>query len=423
MAPERIAERAAVPPNPAHRSRSGAILACVRSFASAALAVPLVATAACSYYDSSLLEPRVRDAGGSQPAGDASTESHDAPASDTPAGSCKHRTPPDPPSVKNAGGSIELVVAMSSIDFGDSSSDAGMSYRSMGYDLDVKCTCQGEGPSCQEAAWATADSCDGPEGQDNSGGGLVAEMTAFVPESGTAKWNADIQSGKWSVLLRVRGYNGQADDDQVEVAWYVPGPLGGLSSGDAGNARPVWDGNDVWPVRSQCLEPANGDAGTYDVNAPRYVDAKGYVTGSVLVASVPKGTMRITDQFSLLLTGAFLTATVGKNQQGLWELRDGTLAARWMLSDILGQLAGVQDPVLSQPLCTNSLFYPNIKKKICAYADIYSSVGTPTTECDSTTLGARFQALQAKLGGVLHIPPEPSKCSGQNDPGKDSCAK
>jgi hypothetical protein len=64
-----------------------------------------------------------------------------------------HASPPDKPAVQNAGGGVELIVAINELGLGDKAGDAGVG----GYDLDKTFTCQGEGDSCAEPSWASGD--------------------------------------------------------------------------------------------------------------------------------------------------------------------------------------------------------------------------------------------------------------------------
>src|ERR1700687_340870 len=62
--------------------------------------------------------------------------------------SCAHRVPPARPNVTARGGTLDLVFAMYMIDFGYGLDDAGLPrYKSLGFDLDLTCTGEGQGPS------------------------------------------------------------------------------------------------------------------------------------------------------------------------------------------------------------------------------------------------------------------------------------
>src|SRR5262249_9029768 len=151
---------------------------------------------------------------------------------------------------------------------GDRDYDGGTpNYQLIGYDLDSKCTCvDGAVNSCLTPSWATAGVCDGPGGRDNATGALIYDIRKnYFSTFGTDKWNQDIAQGNWSVLLRVRGYNGTPNDDQIDLIWYTPDKLKNSTG-----APPNWDGNDAWPIQTQCLAPQPGDGGTQPDGGPQY---------------------------------------------------------------------------------------------------------------------------------------------------------
>lgn len=323
--------------------------------------------AGCSYYDSSLLDPH-KDAGG------ASGASGSAGAA-TEAGTCAHASPPGKPSVTNAGGTEDLIFVLDWLKLAD---------RDLGYDLDKTCSCQGEGNSCQEAKWASADHCDGSEGRDNATGSLIQEGASLVPGFGDTEWNTGLKQGSWSVIFRVRNYNGLADDDQVELSWYVPEgfdklqeefdagiPDGGLVT-EAGALIPRWDGTDAWPYAADSVE--NGDR-----DRPKWFDANAYVSGGVLVGLMPLGELQASGSLKLVVKDAFVTARLVR-EAGVWRMKEGMLAGVWLLEDIFKQLG--QMSMAGTHLCTNAIAYPMIKGMICKYADIYRSRGTPSSQCD-----------------------------------------
>jgi len=315
--------------------------------------------------------------------------------------------------VQDAGGDIQFVVAMRSFDIADESGDP----LNVGYDLDMRCTCLGESNGCQRT-WAGVDVCDGPDGRDNAGGQFLKDISTFFQGFGPVDWNAKLQSGEWGLLLRVLGYNGEADDDRVTMQLYVPRSYYHLM--DGGIEPPKWDGTDVWPIRSTCLEDP-GDGGTWDVNKPLYLDGLAYVSGGVLVASVSQGTMQVDDNFAIEFTGAFLTARIVRDASDAWALEEGVLATRWRLTNLLGQLSNMDDPVFGDPICTDNALYATVKEKICGYADMLAGVGTPTSLCDSLSLAMRFEAIAAGLGQVVVGTPSPPRCDPSRDPANDSC--
>ena len=381
---------------------------------------------ACSYYDASLLGPKgFVDAGqdvspdGTQEVdvqepdtqvADAQDEESGQDASES--GTCGSARPPDPPATSTGGGGIEFVVAVKQIDFGDVAGNP----KEVGYDLDARCTCQGQGDAClREEAWATVvDACDGPQGRDNAAGALFSKLSPLLTDFGSDDWSQGATEGDWSILLRVRGYNGTPDDDQVRLDWFVPHDFW-VDKGDD-SIQPAWDGNDVWPIReSSVVDP---DAGAQSLEEPRFYDPHAYVTGGMLVASFPESAFQVSDKYLLDFVGSFITARVVETSGG-WELQEGLLASRWKTASILGQLGRVV--ILGMSVCTDHPTYEGLKSQICSYSDIYSGVGTPTTPCDSISAGMAFEAKPAKLGPVLPQASEPTNCPPAVDPAGDTC--
>lgn len=389
--------------------------------------------AGCSYYDSSLLDPTGGSAGdaGSDTSpetgfdafneadvGDATPDGPADVANDPPVDGdapettvCVHSRPPDPPPVTGAGGNLEVLVAVRGVDFGDQNGNA----KELGYDLDSRCTCQGEANGCLRGSWATADGCDGPEGRDNMAGAFITEMSVLFSAFSSEEWSQAAEEGTWSLMLRVRNYNGLPDDDQVRLDWYVTDQYWEDKPDDS--YLPAWDGTDSWPIRSSSLIDQGG---SFDLDHPKYYDEHAYVSGGVLVGSLTETSIQIGADYALEMNGAFITATLEQEDAG-WNMKGGLLAARWKLSSILGQISRIKDPVFDLPLCTNHPVYPNIKQKVCAYTDIYSGVGAPTTPCDSMSAAMRFDMVPAAFGDIVNDPPEDPACETNVNPSFDTC--
>jgi hypothetical protein len=318
------------------------------------------------------------------------------------AGACVSATYPDPPGAGHGGGVLDLVAAVHSLDLGEAEGAV------VGLDLDGKCTCDGDGPSCLAPAFAEGDACDGPGGRDNATARVFAFMTALLGEESfsSASLSGRADAGAWSLLFRVREYNGTADDDRVEVDVYP----------SSGGIDPAWNGEDRWPVSETSVAPG----GTVD--DPLYVDTKAYVSGGTLVASLSESSLILgsdDNQMVLDLTAGFVTARVVV-RGGALRLEGGTLAARWRLTDVFKTLSTFRDTA-GTPVCTDDLLYDTVKDQICGFVDIYSALGTPTDECDSLSLGIGFEAEPAKLGDLQPGPTPGGGCSPETDPLYDSC--
>ncbi|MBI5537269.1 MAG: hypothetical protein HY898_31395 [Deltaproteobacteria bacterium] len=342
----------------------------------------------CTYYDSALV-------GGVSPA-DSGIEA------DSTTGTCSRALPPEPPAVKDAAGSIELVLAVRTIDFHETTQ-----FNTIGYDLDKTCTCLGEGNSCQPPANSTPqDQCDGPGGRDNRAAALIAASSMLGLSSAT--FDNDIADGEWSILVRVRGYNGLADDDQVSVAWLVP--LNFMKP-------PVWDGTDAWGINGSCLN--HDGTGKPDLESPLITDTLAYVTGGRLVASLKGGaSLTLSTGMSIIINDAFLVA--GLVQDGSkWSVQEGLLVGVWKTTDLLANLR--YTTVGGQPLCATNGIYKNIKDSVCQKRDILASGGAPTAPCDAISLAFTFTAAPAKIALALDNPAGADPCPSDTDAAAYEC--
>jgi hypothetical protein len=378
----------------------------------------------CSYYDASLLAGQdagrdadvrdVVDAGDAFDVADGGEGSVDGSVdgggdvSNEGSTPCVYARPPDQPD-GGSGGDLEFIVAVREINFGDVTGNP----KEIGFDLDSRCTCDGEGSACLRESWASAEACDGPGGRDNAAGVLLSEMAPLFSGFGSARWSQGAVEGSWSVLLRVRNYNGLADDRDVRLDWYVPGPYWADKS-DKSDV-PSWDGTDTWPIQSNSLVEQGGK---FDIDRPKVYDEHAYVTGGVLVGSLSASAFQVSKDYTIDLSGAFITAKVVEGAQG-WTLQDGVLAGRWKLSGMLAQASRIE--IFSVPVCMDHPAYGGVKEKICALADIHSGLGGPTTPCDSISAGLEFQASPAGFGNIVPHVVAPSPCDPSVDPEGDEC--
>jgi hypothetical protein len=317
-------------------------------------------------------------------------------------GSCAHRAPPGRPNVAGRGGSLDLVFARSTEDLGYGYDAAGRPrYLTLGYDLDSTCTGEGEGSSCVEPAWASANHTDGIDGTDNAiGPGLfhaLGARTIPVPAAGTGH----------DVLFRIRGYSGEADDDAVDFSVYV-----GLDV--APREAPLWDGSDRWTIHPDVLVPS-GD-GTYSTDQPSFHDDQAYVSGWVMVAHLPEvlwgtGTDLAPDHLDRFRQ-LVLTARLVQVQEQKWELREGMWGARMPFHDALLS-KGLETSFSSsnKVICQFKSEYEMWKSQVCSYVDIASGPDSPSSPCDALSMAAGFEAKQALLGEAGRPPGALPSCA------------
>lgn len=322
------------------------------------------------------------------------------------AGPCVSATYPDPPTSGMTGGDLAFVVALRKVDLGD-----GDNQGLLGLDLDNKCTCDGDGPSCLAPSYAKEDNCDGPGGRDNSLAQVFKFMTILLGSSfGSPALSDDANAGKWSMLFRVAQYNGLADDDQVSLSVFP-------SAGTEGDVTPTWTGNDAFRVAAAAIAP-----GGTTVDTPRFIDTKAYVSGNVLVASLPESAIVLpsgTAEVAVDITAGLVMAEIVPVGSS-YGLRKGIIAGRWRNDDVFVTLSRFRDGN-GAPICKGQLLYDTVKGKLCGFTDILSSLGSPTDECDSISAGIGFEADPAGFGSIDPPPVPTNGCPPEDDPITDSC--
>jgi hypothetical protein len=350
------------------------------------------------------------------PTPDAGQDADPSPdASDDGSASCMPVTYPERVADTDSAVDKTFVVALRSLDLGEKQTLAEWQ---RGLDFDRKCTCTGEeGPSCKPLR-AKVTHCDGPEGRDMGSSELFRSLSLLLASNGFGSevYTDAIAQGEWTLLLRVRGYNGEKDDSQVELDWYFGANLG---------AAPSWSGDDLWPVASDSLNDVQG-GGAHDLDSPRYQSRNAYVSDGRLVAS-------FRDELQLSLGGgesattitmraATLLATLGTVPElpDRFVLTEGTIAGLWSEEEIFATLG-------SSPLiCSNAQLYDFAKNAFCGALDIITRNAPPTEPCNALSLGLGFETYPARLGRIdvdKGGPPDMTPCAPGLDPANDSCAK
>jgi hypothetical protein len=365
---------------------------------------------ACSVYDSSLL------AGfDAQAAGDNAT------AGD---GGCMHAEPPARPTESDAGitDSFQVVAAFKTIDIGLSVQlDAGIP--PFGYDLDKVCTCPGP-PSCQQQKNA-AETCDDDAGRDNTDIGLFRVLGAAA-STGTSQIDQGLNQGQYGLLLVVNNYNGQENDSNVTVDFYVSN---GLEPGpDGGPQTPLLNGSDRWTRDHNSVASDQG---------PVYSDDAAYVSNYFVVSQMPKaipiafGDRSFLGGATMILNGALIVGhldAVNVGDAGLFgfAMKGGTIAGRWSTTDLLATLATIPDGDGGSFLCGSSVSYQLIKTVVCQSADISESASNDNkpilAPCDAISVGLQFTAGPAQLGEVTEVPAAPAGCGDAGIPFSDKCS-
>jgi hypothetical protein len=349
-------------------------------------------------------------------------------------GGCTHKYPTEAPAMSDGGAdSVEFVAAIRSIDIGESSIDTLGPI--VGFDLDKTCSCSGEGHSCKIPAGANEkDHCDGPGGIDNVTARIFKDASPFAPSASSTIQSGRAENGEWSLLIRVKGYNGKANDDKVTVALH-PSPGLRMQPCTTKDEKPKWDGSDLWPVDVVSLGQGSGDGSNggngcmpgvkgFTFDKPLYADDKAYVANNVMVANIPDADLVLSGksgQTVIRLKAGFVTGTIEKGANG-YKIVKGTLAGRWPLSDVFKSISKLVSSSGTE-LCTDNNTYKLIKTRLCSVPDITAGLAGPTTPCDAISFATNFETEPAKLGVTWKAMTSPPGCPAGTDPANDSCDK
>ncbi len=337
------------------------------------------------------LDPNATGGGGGSGGGDASV-------------TCDPAHAPGPPSGATPGGTIEFVTALHTLNLGE-----GLDGATVGLDLDDRCTCAPSGPSCVAPSWAMSDHCDGERGRDNAIGNTFAAINKLAPGTISSQLiTSYINDGAWSLVGRVRGYNGEPDDDQVELALYPALTL---------PAAPLWDGSDTWPIMMESLTGAQ--AGPDDA---LFIDQQAYVTGGMLVATFPKLVIVLLGQvrLELRLTDVTTVSTITNDAMG-YHLTAGALGGKWLLTDMFYGLSSLRYGGDNE-ICVGSGIYYQIRDAFCSFIDL-NGADDETGPCDAFSFGMGYTADPAVIGPVTPLPAPPGGCAMGEDPKDDMCNK
>jgi hypothetical protein len=264
--------------------------------------------------------------------------------------------------------------------------------------------------------------CDQAEGRDNQAQALFGLLELVLNLDPTSDGLSELYSsfaelGRWSVLIRVSGYNGTANDDKVRVEWY---PSGGTAM------PPLWNGADQWPIVPTAFEeitvPIIDDAGMptdagMQVTVPKYVDNDGYVTNEILVFSLPDSILTASNgqtRLGMNLTDGTVMARIDKQPSGVF-LRDGVVAGRMKQEDLFRMVADFRDHN-GKPFCTDNPFWPSTKDAFCRGLDIQTGFAVPNKRCDAVSVGLGFESAPAMLGPVEETMPSLINCDAGLDP-------
>jgi hypothetical protein len=264
-----------------------------------------------------------------------------------------------------------------------------------GLDLDHACSREDGTPTtCVVGPLAAPHKDDGNGVDDAMGWLLVDNQVQLNRVLGVLSATTD---PRVTVLLRLTGYNGQANDDQVLVEAFTTAGVEPVD--DAGRpAEPRWNGTDHWTVSCETFATCDGGALT------EVSDTMAYVSGGVLVVS-NLGFLPAPISFLQEGDGGFLTALINLNDPVLVaplthgdagvEVHGGMLGARWRTADLIATVA------------TDMCIPPDASEGfICPRADLASKAKLDGTghACNALSVGMAFDAYPATINTSDVVP-------------------
>jgi hypothetical protein len=288
----------------------------------------------------------------------------------------------------------DIVVSTYTLTWGDIQSPNVLPVDQLGFNLDGVCTTASASSSCVVPPYARWP-IDGVSGIDNSSGRL---LTTLAPNTLPLTKGDDLEerAGVRTYILRVRGYSGEPDDANVELAFFsAAGTVadGGIAPNDGGPGT-------QWFVGSKWGSPEH----------PTYVDNNAYVTDGKLVATFdalllgePKPA-KITGYATV--NGVKLVADIAQ-KNGAFTITHIVLGGRWPMEAILEQTSVFYFKNRSRrcsPPGASEKGYVDALRNACSYADVNALGGGPATSCDGLSFGAEFSAVPAAIIGVVETP-------------------
>ncbi|HKP58476.1 MAG TPA: DUF4215 domain-containing protein [Polyangiales bacterium] len=303
----------------------------------------------------------------------------------------------------------------------------------LGLDLDDRCT---KVPDCPESE--SSGSCrprterlpaDGHACRDNALASALSaanQITELGPRFGLSDdvINCGLRAGTFNVLVRIRGYNGMADDPEVRVDWYSARPHKEVATpmcdGANASAEPKWSPSTLWQVDASELKAAL--TATTELTDSRYSDGHAFVHDGVLVSRMSEdATLRLNASpyrpFKLPIAGAFWMGRLARMRGDVWHMTDGLIAGRVRPGELMRA-------VRQTGYCerdAGDLAYSFLVSFLDESTDLLAGGGSDASlACDALSYGIGFEAMQASPLGSAAFE-RPLECC---PPGKstDQCS-
>jgi hypothetical protein len=342
---------------------------------------------------------------------------------------CDSFRPPPPPDVSGVPGDIEITAVVKHGEYGDGLDPGGAPrFLGIGYDIDENCSSRGDAPPCMPPGWTEGTHVDGPRGEDNAIGRVLSTQTDFF---GTAVvtsegLNESLANGSQAppVIFRIRGYTGFAEDDRVEVDWFVPLAPKLLAGG---GFTPKLDGSDAFPLVAEFVTGAgDADAGALDAATSRlrsvFRDESAYVTGHKLVAFFPEARIAFSNVYFSIVDVVVTADLFRTTAREPWDVKNGLISGKASAGGLLNLIPRITSEVVGQPLCTDNPNYGTVKRFMCTQMDLQlPGPSNAPTECNAASFAVAFETAPAGLGVVAELPDRGPLCPPATDPERDDC--
>lgn len=317
-----------------------------------------------------------------------------------------------------------FIMAVDNLIISESTPEIG----TLGFDIDGTCTCdhrEGNAHGGESSCKPKGDQaiCDADGGIDNSFGQLISTFAAFGSFADMTKVKERINTGRQTLLLYMRRYNGLANDRDVEIGLLpsdgvrTPGCPGSTVNGD-GDYNPGWCGDDPW---STVPEGQVAD-GTPVALANGYVNNYRFVVNLPATARVPLGpvplefgtpiiTGKLTPLDESLNPRAPGQAPTTEKEKRLFKVDEGQLVGRMVVQSLLATLGSADVGGDATRLCA-SMLYVQLRKEICDSIDIARapSLDFQSYTCDAISASLGFTAQPAVRGGTYLEPLDNNDC-------------
>ncbi len=260
------------------------------------------------------------------------------------------------------------------------------------FGLNMDRTC---GSSCVSSAASPPK--DPASGIDNAAFDLFQLLKKLGFRLGDVAFNDALKAGLWGLVLRLDGYSGAPDDDDVQLELLNAADV----SGDGG-AR--LDGTDQWVIDSTSMV----------AGVSLFRSKVAYVRGNVLVARFERFplTLRVSGGSSLVLVlspelfSVTVTAKIVSSADGGLTLAEGKLVGAMPPEQFLLQIQRLGT-------CKTDPIFPTAVDYVCGVRDLATTLTAPVTDkCDRISSAIAFDTIPASVSPMVKVVNDTVGCDG-----------